>query len=86
MTTSIAIRCARCGGMLGGTMFGEDGQPYHFGCRPSQQTWVGDLARIADLEADNRILTAELRSYFQQYGWESTERILKHHGAERSTP
>ena len=42
--------------------------------------------RIDELEADNHILTAELKSYFQQYGWESTERILKHHGAERITP
>ena len=38
---------------------------------------------IAELEADNRILTAELRGYFQQYGWESTGRILKYHGQPR---
>jgi len=49
--------------------------------------WDGVCKRCprSRAEADNRILTAELRSYFQQYGWESTESILKYHGAERET-
>jgi len=60
--SSNAALCAGCHGIIGGTSFVENGQAFHFGCRPSQQQHDfptqsdiehGDLlARIAALEAE----------------------------------
>ena len=58
--SSNAALCAGCHGIIGGTSFVENGQAFHFGCRPRQQQHDfptqsdiehGDLlARIAALE------------------------------------
>jgi hypothetical protein len=74
VSTEIPTICHGCGlGLL--AVFYEDGQPYHFGCRPSQQqvilSRVGCMfcpdkdARIAELEAE-LAEAYEVISHFKQ--------------------
>jgi len=65
--SSSASICYGCGGVLSSTVFCEGGEPYHFGCRPSQQVILSRVgcmfcpdkdARIAELEAENTHLSS----------------------------
>jgi hypothetical protein len=71
VSTAVPTICHGCGSALSGTVFCEDGQSYHFGCRPSQradttfrsQREHNDLlGRIAGLEAELRKWKADFRA------------------------
>jgi hypothetical protein len=85
--SSSASICHGCGSALSGTVFCEDGQSYHFGCRPSQradttfrsQREHNDLlARIAELEAQ----VADLDELYRVLNLACNDRITRWMKAE----